>query len=120
MHLISSFFELVIGALFALACVALARRFGARGERRLYARWLVVAAVIYVIFAVAGGAAPFWTAVELAGLLPFAGIGWLGLRYSPRWLAIGWAGHAVWDFGLHLMAGTPPFVPGWYPVMCLG
>lgn len=112
--------EVVVGVLFAIACVAVARRFGPRVEMRLYATGLIITAIIYVLFAIVGGADRYGTAVEVAGLLPFAGITWLGVRYSARWLAIGWAAHAIWDVGLHLVAGTPPFVPGWYPMMCVG
>ena len=110
--------EFVAGALLAAAFVVSARK--RRAERRLYALGLISAAVIYVGFALAGGADPRWTAIELTGILPFAGLAWLGLRRSAWWLAAGWGAHAAWDVGLHLVAGTPMFVPAWYPVVCIG
>jgi hypothetical protein len=112
--------ELVAGAVSALLFVVLARRYGPRAEGRLYAVGLVFAAVIYVGFAVFGGAERRWVVVEFAGLLPFTGLAWLGLRSSAWWLAVGWLAHAAWDTGLHLALGTPAFVPAWYPAVCLG
>jgi hypothetical protein len=111
--------ELLAGALLALGFVVIARQFGRRGEMFVYAVGLVTAAVIYVGFAVVGGADPRWLGVEVAGLLPYAGFAWLSTR-SPWWLAAGWLAHAGWDTGLHLVAGTPAFVPGWYPAVCMG
>jgi len=112
--------ELVAGIVLAVPVLVLARRFGAREEVRVYAASLVIAAVIYVGFALVGGAGQRWTLIELAGLVPFTAFAWLGLRSSLGWLAAGWVAHAAWDTGLHLVAGTPEFVPGWYPVVCIG
>src|SRR5690349_20146518 len=91
--------ELVAGAVLAVPVVVLARRYASRDEARVYAAGLVIAAVIYVGFAVAGRAEQDWTMIELAGLVPFAAFAWLGLRRSLGWLAAGWAAHAVWDVG---------------------
>src|SRR6188472_4088669 len=112
--------ELGAGIVLAVPVVVLARRSAPRDEARIYAAGLVIAALIYVGFAVAGGAEPRWTLIELAGLVPFAALAWLGLRSSLGWLAVGWAAHAAWDTVLHLLAGTPGFVPAWYPVVCIG
>jgi hypothetical protein len=112
--------KLTIGVVLGAVLVFCARRRGSRGELVLYAIGLVVAAVIYVGFAFVGAAGPRWTALEVAGLLPFLGFTWLGLRRAPLWLAVGWVAHAIWDVGLHLLAGTPTFVPRSYPVFCVG
>ena len=112
--------ELIAGILLAVPFVAYARRQGPRVETRIYALGLIGAAVIYAGFALVGTAEPRWMAIEFAGLLPFAGLTWLGLRHSTWWLAAGWVAHAAWDTGLHLVTGTPPFVPSWYPVVCIG
>jgi len=111
--------ELMAGVLLAIGFVLLARRFGRRNEMFMYALGLVIAAIIYVGFALVGAADSRWLAIEVAGLLPYAGFAWLGIR-SPWWLAVGWLAHGAWDTGLHLVAGTPAFVPGWYPVVCMG
>lgn len=112
------FLEIIAGALLGWAFIRLAQKLG--GDMRIYALGLVVAAAIYVGFAVAGGAPQPWTTIEVAGAVPFVVLAWLGLRYHPWWLAAGWAAHASWDTALHLVAGTPPFVPAWYPTVCLG
>ena len=105
---------LVLGAVF----IVVARRFGIRGERRLLAVGLIVAALIYVGFAVAwaGGA---WIAAELGGVVVFGGLAVLGLKRSPLSLAVGWALHPVWDAGLHLMGAGAAFAPTWYVVACI-
>lgn len=47
---------LVLGAVLAIALVRLARTRPPRGERLIYAVGLVVAAIVYIIFAIVGGA----------------------------------------------------------------
>lgn len=111
--------ELLAGTVLALGFVAIAKRFGRRNEMFVYAVGLVTAAIIYIGFALVGAADAHWLAVEVAGLLLYAGFAWLSTR-SPWWLAVGWLAHAGWDTGLHLVAGTPAFVPRWYPAVCLG
>ena len=112
--------EIVAGALLGAVFVILARQQRPRSEAVLYAIGLVIAAIIYAGFAVAGAAEPRWMAIEFAGILPFAAFAWLGLRYSTWWLAAGWLAHPLWDTGLHLVSGTPAFVPSWYPIVCIG
>ena len=111
--------QLFIGILSCLVFVSTARRAGSKREAMIYAVGLVVAASIYVGFAVAGGASPPWVAIEAAGLLIFSSLALIGLRYSVWVLMLGWAAHAVWDALLHEVPGAG-FVPGWYPVACLG
>lgn len=84
----------------------------------LFAHALVVAAFIYVAFAMASMESA-WLAVEIAGLLIFVGFASLGLKRSLSWLWLGWALHILWDAGIHLVAETT-FVPAWYPALCIG
>lgn len=84
----------------------------------LFAHALVVAAFIYVAFAMASMESA-WLAVEIAGLLIFVGFASLGLKRSLSWLWLGWALHILWDVGIHLVAEAS-FVPAWYPVLCIG
>jgi hypothetical protein len=104
----------VLGGLFAL--FAHSRR--SPGEVRLLAVGLMVAALIYVAFALAG-AHGRWLALEAVGLALFSGVAWLGLRVSLWWLALGWVAHVGWDVGLHLDR-TQPVVGAWYPLACVG
>lgn len=112
--------EIVVGVLLGGAFVVYAHRQRGRGEARTYAAGLVVAALVYVGFALVRGAGLRWTALEVAGLLPFLGFSWLGLRRNPLWLAVGWVAHVGWDVGIHLPSGAPVFVPRWYPLVCIG
>ena len=111
--------QLLIGALSCLLFILIARRAGLRREVILYAVALVAAALVYVVFAVAGGAARSRLLLESGGLVLFSLVALLGLRVSVWVLALGWAAHAVWDVvpGAVLGAGA---VPEWYPVVCLG
>jgi hypothetical protein len=112
--------EVVAGAALGGLYVVAVRRLAPRATRLMYAVGLVIAAIIYVGFALIGGADPRWTALELAGLVPYTLLAWLGWRCSAWWLAAGWLAHVAWDVGGHLVGGTPAFVPAWYPAVCLG
>jgi hypothetical protein len=109
--------QLLAGALACVLLILVSRALGRKGELRLYALSLIVAALIYVGFTTRG-ASSVWLVVELAGLVSFTFLAWLGLRISPWALALGWALHAAWDAFLHKLSDAP-FVPGWYPLVCL-
>lgn len=110
---------LIVGTVLGAGLAVLASRRPAVSRMRLLAVGLGVTALIYVLMAVLGGAKAPWLAVEFAGLIPFGALAWLGRRDAPIWLALGWAGHVVWDVGLHGGPGTE-FVPGWYLPFCVG
>src|SRR5687768_18362866 len=40
-------------------------------------------------------------------------------RSSARWLALGWALHPVWDFGLHYFGPGRGIGPPFYAIACL-
>jgi hypothetical protein len=103
----------VLGALFTIFARA---RKGA--EVRVLALGLVVAALIYVGLALAGSGRE-WLAIEMAGLVLFGCLAWLGLRASRWWLAMGWVAHVAWDVGLHLDRAQA-VVAAWYPLLCVG
>ncbi len=109
---------IVIGAGLGLLLVAWARRRSVSRERRVYAVGLVVAAGLYVAFAVRSSD-PAWIGLEVAGLAAFAFMAWLGYTRSRWWLTVGWLVHVIWDIGLH-GGGEPAFVPAWYPLLCAG
>jgi len=69
--------------------------------RSLLVIFLFTAAGAYFGFAIATGAGPIWTFVELVQVIIFGTMALLGLRGSPWWLAAGWALHPLWDVGLH-------------------
>lgn len=111
--------QLLIGVLSCLVFVLVARRAGWQREARLYGAALVAAALIYVGFAVGGGAARSWLVLELGGLVVFSLVALFGLRMNAWALMLGWATHAVWDVLPHKVSEAA-FVPEWYPMVCLG
>lgn len=106
----------VVGALAALLLDVVLRRNGAAGGRRGWSLGLLVAALIYVAFALpVGGSALRLEALGVLAYLPFAVLGWRG---SSEALAVGWALHVAWDLALH--GPATPFVPVLYLPLCLG
>ena len=110
---------IVLGAVLGGLFIVVARGRKPRGEIQLLAVGLAVAALIYIVFALVGGADPRWLTLEVAGLGVFGVFAWLGLRGSLWWLAAGWGAHVGWDLGLHLDRAQA-FVPAWYPLLCVG
>lgn len=84
-----------------------------------WAAFLVIAALIYVGFALFHRASAGWTAIELAGLVGYGLIAWVGAARRPVLIGIGWILHVLWDQLLH-PGGHPGFVPAWYVSLCLG
>jgi Family of unknown function (DUF6010) len=110
--------QILLGAVLGGLFVLVARRLDSSAETRLLALGLIVAAIIYVVLALAA-ADRSWLGLEAAGLGIFGLIAWLGVRASLWWLALGWAAHVGWDVGLHLE--RPQAVVGpWYPLLCVG
>ncbi|MEM7051780.1 MAG: hypothetical protein AAF604_19095 [Acidobacteriota bacterium] len=111
----STILWLILGLLLALPFVAYGRSRG----RIVFAQGLVVAALVYVLFALRAPDPPLWLAIEIAGVGLYGALAWLGLRGSRYWLVAGWALHPLWDVGLHLSAGGRHFAPLWYTLPCL-
>lgn len=105
------------GLLLGIAYVRLAVVDAPDPSRRV-GHTLLVAAVIYVAFAM-GAMEREWLLIELGGVALFGVFVLLGFRHSPKWLAAGWALHVLWDVPLHT-ATDVAFVPGWYPLLCVG
>ena len=82
-----------------------------------YAIGLIIAALIYVGFAI-WHMEYNWLPLEVGGVLIYGLLAYLGLRYSIWFLALGWASHVLWDIILH-MNDSIQFVPDWYPPVCL-
>ena len=106
-----------VGVVLSSGLLRRAARGGASRLRRVLAVGLVVAAAVYVPFALAAGDAGRLV-VELAGVAVFAVPAYLGFRGSSRLLAAGWVGHVLWDVGLHMVG--PAYGPEWYAALCIG
>lgn len=110
--------EILVGILAAAGFIFIARKRGVRGEIRLYAAGLIIAALIYVGFSVFSPTVS-WKLFEMLGIFIYLPFAYLGVKRSVAWLGAGWVLHGVWDAGFHL-SETAVFVPGWYPLACLG
>ncbi len=109
-------FWLVAGVILAAAFIHVTRRFD---TYKAFAIGLVVAACIYVAFALTNGASAGWIALELAGVILYGSIALLGMRHNRVWLAIGWGTHLLWDIGLHLLGQGHSFAPRGYAITCI-
>ena len=110
---------LILGIVLSLALIYLARTYPAKGERRVYAVGLVVAAFIYVVFGIVGGASVRWLTIESIGVLIYGVAAWVGLRGWPSLLALGWIAHVAWDVLLHVSGAGAEYTPPWYPWLCV-
>jgi hypothetical protein len=109
---------LVVGIVLAFAFLLWTRK-QPDGGRRLYAVGLAVTALIYVAFALMGGADGRSLGLEALGLVVYGTAAWAGYRKSIALLALGWALHIVWDVALHLHGTGAGYTPDWYPWGCV-
>lgn len=87
--------------------------------RTLLATVLFAAAGAYFGFAYNPGTPRIWILIELLQVVAFGTLGLYGWRGSPYWLALGYALHPVWDFGLHYLGPGNSFAPLPYTVACI-
>lgn len=114
----SGWMYLLIGFVFAVVSVFVIRKLLPDKERSFWGLALVIAAAIYVVFALVGGAHDYLP-MELGGILLYGTFAWLAVRHNLLWLAAGWALHVVWDVWLH-SGEASDFVPTGYAEMCIG
>ena len=108
---------LVIGVVLGIVLLTYART-RIRKEKIVLSIGLLVAAFIYVCFALVWGNFE-WFFIELAGVPIYGLFYWLAVRYSYIWLAVGWAAHPIWDVFLHLKGPGHFVAPEWYAVACI-
>ena len=87
--------------------------------RTLLATVLFAAAGAYFGFAFEEGVSRIWVLVELLQVVAFGVMGLVGWRGSPKWLALGYALHPVWDFGVHHLGPGRSFAPLTYVFACI-
>ncbi|HRW07099.1 MAG TPA: hypothetical protein P5121_18475 [Caldilineaceae bacterium] len=109
---------LLIGILLATFFLWVARSRGLQREPMILALGLIVAAIIYVGFALVWGNTQ-WVAIEIGGLLLYTVFVLLAQRHNLVWLAVGWAVHPLWDIGLHWLGQGHTVAPEWYIFACL-
>lgn len=109
---------LILGLVFSAALLMYARSYRARGEKKVLAIALVIAAIIYVVFAFIWGNTT-WVLIEVIGIPLYGIFAWAAIRYSVYWLSIGWLLHPIWDVGLHLLGPGNFVAPEWYTIGCI-
>lgn len=107
---------LFIGVIAGAAFVYLAGFFGRPQSN--YRNGLVVAALIYVGFALAHGDL-MWVGVEIVGVFIFGFFAWKSRNKAYEWFAAGWALHPLWDVGLHSWGKGREVAPDWYVIACI-
>ena len=104
----------VYGAVLTFIAIAIPRL-----TRQIMAAVLVVAALLYVWFALATHANAGWVAVELLGVGIYGYAALRGVRGSAWWLVAGWGLHPIWDVALHYAGPGRSIAPEWYTTSCL-
>ncbi len=106
------------GAVLSLIAFLLSRFTKDIVGRTLLATVLFAAAGAYFGFAVTAPVGRIWLLIELLQCVAFGTLGLMGWQGSAKWLALGWALHPIWDFGVHYV-GPGDFAPWPYAIACL-
>jgi hypothetical protein len=107
------------GALLSLIAFVLSRFIRDLAGRTALATGLFAAAGAYFGFAIVGPVSRIWVLIELLQVVGFSALGLRGWKGSPKWLAIGWLLHPVWDFGVHHLGPGRGFAPLSYVFACI-
>ena len=107
------------GALLSLIAFLLSRFASDIAGRTLLATVLFAAAGAYLGFAFQSGASRLWLLIELLQCIAIGTLGLMGWRGPAKWLALGWALHPIWDFGLHYLGPGREIAPWTYALACL-
>ncbi|HEU4769071.1 MAG TPA: DUF6010 family protein [Pyrinomonadaceae bacterium] len=107
------------GAALSLIAFLLSRFVKEIVGRTLLATVLFTAAGAYFGFAVMAPVSRVWLLIELLQCIAFGALGLYGWRGSARWLALGWALHPLWDFGLHYAGPGYGIGPWTYAISCI-
>jgi hypothetical protein len=106
-------------AIFIIVALVIHRFAGEFAWRSFLVLFLLIAAGLYIVFAVWAGEGILWIVAELVGVAIFGGMALLGLRGSMWWIVVGWALHPLWDAGLHYLGPGRPFAPETYTIACV-
>jgi hypothetical protein len=87
--------------------------------RTALATGLFAAAGAYFGFAIVAPVPRIWVLIELLQVVAFSAMGLAGWKGSAKWLALGWALHPLWDFGVHHLGPGRSFAPVTYVLACI-
>ena len=107
------------GAVLSLIAFLLSRFVSDVSGRTVLATGLFAAAGAYFGFAYTPGTPGIWILIELLQVVAFGTLGLYGWRGSPYWLALGYALHPLWDFGVHHVGPGRDFAPVAYVFACV-
>lgn len=107
------------GAVLSLIAFLLSKFASDVAGRTLLATVLFAAAGAYLGFAFEQSLLRPWVLVELLQCIAFGTLGLYGWRGNAKWLALGWALHPIWDFGLHYLGPGRIVAPWTYAVACI-
>lgn len=110
--------ELAIGITLAGLTILVIQTQPPEIHQKIYAAALIIAASIYVGFSLLSQNTT-WIFTEILGVIVFSLISFLGLKFSPWLLAMGWLIHPAWDLFID-NHNLNTFVPHWYPIVCMG
>jgi len=110
--------SVVIGFILACLLILVVRKILPDHEQSFWRVSLVIAALLYVVFALVGKSQDYLP-IEVGGVALYSIFVWLSKKHSLLWLAFGWALHIGWDVLLHATDATL-FVPRGYAPACIG
>ena len=107
------------GFVLSLIAFVLSRFVKDSAGRTLLATVLFAAAGAYFGFAFNETTPRIWVLIELLQVVAFGTLGLYGWRGSRYWLALGYALHPLWDFGVHHLGPGRAFAPVPYVFACV-
>ena len=111
-------FYLLLGAVLATPLLLFARQRSAVFQQQLFTRCLLIAALMYVAFALIWGDNQ-WVVYEIIGVVIYGLFVRFSQSISGYLLALGWLLHPLWDAGLHLSGPGAAIAPQWYVYACI-
>ncbi|ENM5727840.1 hypothetical protein V4V56_003857 [Vibrio mimicus] len=111
-------FWLTIGVIASAVLIKFVHHKSSESRLKILGYALIIAAFIYVLFAVLASNL-VWIGIESLGVLLYGAFFVLSKSRSSYLLAVGWLLHPVWDVSLHLLGSGSIVAPEWYVIMCI-
>ncbi|OZG75024.1 hypothetical protein BTA51_01075 [Hahella sp. CCB-MM4] len=109
---------LLLGAVATIPLVLYAHKREFRAISAVFGWGLIVAALIYVGFALLIGDW-HWLLIEALGIVVYSLFFLISKVRTVLWVAAGWLAHPLWDVALHLQGPGYHVAPAWYAVACI-
>lgn len=109
---------LILGIIGTFPLIVYAHNKSIHTQHTIYGQALIIAALVYVGFAVYASNL-VWLGIETTGVLVYSALYFASKRWGLYLLAIAWLLHPVWDLSLHLSGAGADLAPYWYAVACM-